>query len=129
MAHDRMAERERARRGRGPHQPARQQRVQRRQRRVVGQLGDRRREVELERVAAHRSRIEQRAGARRERGELGRERRGDRGRQRPVRRHPTGSNTAVAMRGELLQVERVAARIAVDRTGVGADELGRLGPG
>ena len=127
VAHHRVAEREAARRARWAHQRSHEQLVERVQRGGLGQLGDRGGQARLERIACHGGRFKGPAYLRRERGELGRERRGDGGRHRAAAvrgRTVRGERDA----GQLLEVERVAAGPRIDRARALSDELGRFGP-
>ena len=132
-AHERMAEAEAARHGGRAHQVAREQRVERVERpRRVDSSRDRRREVGLERLARDRGAVEQRP--------LG---------SAPARPSSSASDAATAAAGcrrvaavagrrhagragarELLEVERVAAAVAVDRRAArvssAAEQLGGL---
>ena len=93
-----------------PDQVARQQHVERVQRGGVGLLGDRDREVELERLADDRAGAEQRARGGRKAVELDRQR-GDHRRRHDevvVRRPRALPGRGLAGPGELLEVERVA---------------------
>ena len=115
-----MAEDEPARHLRRAHEIEREERVERAEPLRRLELGDRRREIGLERLSRHGCRLEQRALARGERCELLGER------CRDGRRHTGYGEPAVAIAehrrrasvtrgpGELLEVERVAAAMTVD---------------
>ena len=120
-AHDRMAEDEAPRHRRRAHQVQRQEPVERGEALRRRQLRDRRRQVGLERLAGDGGGVQQRVLGRRKGSELLGQRRRHGG------RHPgrtTGFRIAVERRAqpplparsrELLEVERVAAAVAVDR--------------
>ena len=116
-AHERVAEDEAPRHRGRTHEIERQERVERREPVGRGQLGDRRREAGVERLAGDGGGIQQRALLPRQGRELLGERRGDGGRNPvsrsvAVRRRVTPRFLAGAR--ELLEVERVAATVAVD---------------
>ena len=116
VAHDGVAEREPARRLGGADERAEQQLVERVQRAGLAQPGDRGGEPELERVAGHRRRVEQRAARRARRSASSAATRG---------RHRARHLVALQAR-ELLEVERVAARLRVQRAGRPARPPGPL---
>ena len=113
VADDGVAEGEAARRAARPHERAREQLVERVERRGLGQLGHRCRQARLERVAGDRRRVEQAPRRGSEAGEL----RGER--SRDSRGHGVVVGDADAGRAaaarELLEVERVAAAVGVER--------------
>jgi hypothetical protein len=128
-AHERVAEDEAPRHARRPDEVEREQVVERGEPVGLRELADHRRQSGLERLAGDGGRVEQRARVGRQRRELlrdrGRHRRGERAVVRAVRRR----GGAAAAR-ELLEVERVAAAVAVDRRDVGGadavEQRGRL---
>src|SRR5215208_2510000 len=112
-----MAEDEAPRHRGGPHEIQRQERVERGEPGRRRQLSDRRREVRLERLAGDGGGVEQRALLPRQRRELLGERRCDRGRNsraRSVAARRRGTPRLLARARELLEIERVAATVAVD---------------
>jgi hypothetical protein len=126
VAHHRMAEREPARSTARPHQRVCEQLVERAQRGRVGQLGHRGGQVGVERVTGDGRGFEHGPGLGRQVSELGGQRGGDRRGDRAVGHDVAAAGRRLARAGELLEVERVAARLAVDRRRGVPDELCRV---
>ena len=134
-ADERVPEDELARHRRGAHEVELEQRVEQAEHVRRGQLGDRARQIRLERLARDRGGAEQRELVRRQRRELVGERRRHGGRDghacdvdaRLVR---SWDGAVLARALELLEVERVPAAVAdhgLCRTGIDlAEQLGRL---
>ena len=120
-AHERVAEDELARHVGRAHEVEDQQVVEGREPGLLAQPGDRRRKTGLERLARHRRPVQQRARLGRQRleltGDRARNRRGHPGLAGAVAEH-RGQVGALAGPAELLEVERVAAAVAVDRRDV-----------
>ena len=128
VPHDRVAECELARRGGGPHQRAGEQLIQRVQARFLGKLRDLGGQPELEWIAGHGGRVEQAARLGREGRQLALERGRHHARDLPV---PGGARADARARSgarELLEEERIAAALRVDRGRVPANQLDRLTP-
>ena len=128
VPHDRVTECELARRGGGTHQRAGEQLIQRRQARFLGKLRDLGGQPELEWIAGHGGRVEQAARLGREGRQLALERGRHHARDLPV---PDGARAHARARTgarELLEEERIATALRVDRGGVPANQLDRLTP-
>ena len=126
VADHRMAEREPAWRAGRPHERLDEELVERSQGCGLRHLGDGGGQAGLEGIAPHGGRLEDPARLGRQRGELRGQRGGDRARHRAV---PDRSGRARRDRDprELLEKERVAAGLRIDRRSARSDELGRLG--
>ena len=123
-----MAEAEPARDVGGADEIATLEIVERVDRARLFQAGGGSRELGLERVARDRRALERLAGVAREQRELGGQRGRDRARHLYAAERDRGAGAFLARRArELLQVERVAAAVGVQRVGGVADQFARLG--